>query len=110
VVITNTPAVPVLLAGRPMRLIGFNACYKTDVNANGSTLDQVEFGVVNDDGSPAITQSTDATDRTDATCRDYLLPTPVTITAQDELFVTFTVDFPAGGGFNANRLTAILQP
>ena len=108
--VTVAPTLPTVLAGKPLRLVGVNACYYT---TNLTTVTAAAVSRTTDDGSPSGGQLvSDGTDRTDDACRDYLLPTPVTLGPQDNVDMEFFVDFAGGGGntFTAGRATFILTP
>lgn len=100
---------PVVLEGRPMNLVGVNACYATP---NTPTLEAVQVHIQDTATNNTQTVITDSTERSDDACRDYLASSPIPLDATDTVYVTYLVDFPGGGGqtFIAQRVTVILEP
>lgn len=102
-------SLPVVLEGRPMSLVGVNACYATP---NTPTLEAVQVHIQDTATNNTEAVITDSTERSDDACRDYLAPSPIPLDATDTVYVTYLVDFPGGGGqtFIAQRVTVILEP
>ena len=101
---------PLALHGKRMRVVGAELCY--NVVASNVNLNLVFINVVRQpSGAPATTpvEFTDETDRDDAACRVYTLPSPTTLTENDTLVIGVLVHFTAGSEVLLGRAVAILQ-
>jgi hypothetical protein len=104
------PSIPTVLYGRSLRLVGVEFCYSASVNA---ALSAVEINTYTHTAGPGSRdlRFTDTTARTDTACQYYVLPTPVTLTAEDgvNFFIqgNWTV---AGTTLGIGRTTFVLRP
>jgi hypothetical protein len=76
------PSLPTALYGRNLKLLGVEFCYTASSSAVFSYVEVNTFTHTNSAGARTL-QFSDGTDRTDSACRYYVLPTPVTLTAED---------------------------
>jgi hypothetical protein len=76
------PSLPTALYGRNLKLLGVEFCYTASASAVFSYVEINTYTHTNSAGSRTL-QFSDTTDRTDSACRYYVLPTPVTLTAED---------------------------
>jgi len=104
------PSIPTVLYGRSLQLVGVEFCYD---GAVGTYLSYVEINTFTSTAGELGSNHrySDITDRTDAACRYYVLPAPVTLTAEDGVNFFIAVHWNAGGtGFSLSRTTFVLQP
>jgi hypothetical protein len=106
---TNQPAIPTVLYGRSMQLLGVQFCYTASTNAS---LSYVEVNTLTSTAGFATRtlQFSDSTYRTDAACRYYVLPAPVTLTAANSVSFYILVTWSAvPSPFQLSRTTFVLQ-
>lgn len=104
------PTLPTVLAGRPLSLVGVNACYATDAITTLTTA-RIQLTTNTNGVGNTTTLLTDTTDRNDDACRDYTLSTPHQLSPDEDVALEFDVDYSANAGFfGAGRATFILQP
>jgi hypothetical protein len=103
---------PVAQYGKALRFIGAEICYSTSgANVTLSTV-FVDLPKYTNSGIGSTgNQVTDTTDRTDNACRVYNAPTPVTLTEEDHVGITLSVDWGvAGQSILLGRATFIFEP
>jgi len=108
--ISIQPSIPTVLYGRNLQLVGVEFCYTGDANTYLSYVELDTFTSTAGEFN-ATDRNTDATVRTDSACRYYVLPSPVTLTAEDGVNFLIGVHWNAGGTyFYLARTTFVLQP
>lgn len=110
--IDPSAAVPTALYGKSVELLGMELCY--DATSGGVYLDLVELWVFRSSVASFpdnVLHSQDQTDRTDDTCRTYLLDAPFTLTGDDVVAAALGMTTTApDSGISIARMTYILQP
>lgn len=106
-----SPTLPTVLIGRPLALVGVEACYSTN---EITTLTAAKIFVTRNTSGVGSTSLPfiDPTDRgpNESACRAYLLPDPLPLLPQDDVAFEFDVDYSANAGFfHAKRATFILR-
>lgn len=76
------PSIPTVLYGRSLQFLGVEFCYAASTSVALSYVEINTYTHTAGAGSRNLRFS-DATARTDSACRYYVLPTPVTLTAED---------------------------
>jgi len=107
--VTLQPSVPTVLYGRSLQFLGVEFCNTASANA---FLDYVEINTFTaSTGAGTRSQRfTDSTNRTDSACRYYVLPTPVTLTADDGVNIYVQVNWiMANSQFILARTTFVFQ-
>jgi hypothetical protein len=103
------PTMPTELMGKPLTLVGVNACY-TNIQ---TTLTAVKVNTTtNTAGNPSSSLLvTDGTARTDDACRNYTPSTPHAVGQNEDISLEFDVSFPGTPSslFAAGRATFIFQ-
>lgn len=109
VIMTVGGSIPTVLDGRPMQLLGINACYAT---SNVAKLDSVRIQRTDNAANNTSSLLIDNTEREDNACRDYILSSPAPLGSNDTVYAEYLVEFPGGGGqsFTAGQVTFILEP
>jgi hypothetical protein len=104
------PALPVALYGRRVDLLGVEFCYDASASA---VLDNVFLTLYDNSttgfSSTQLASVTDPTDRTDEACRVYNLATPFTLTGEELIEFSASVDYLAGASFAVGRTTFIMN-
>ena len=104
------PTLPTVLVGKPLTFVGVNVCYATDPI---TTLDTARISLTTNTSGGGNTSDLfiDTTNRTDDACRDYTLPAPHVLAPEEDVSLSFEVDYSANAGFfHAGRATFIFQP
>jgi hypothetical protein len=105
------PAVPVVLAGRRLRLVALELCY--NASANGQ-LFHVSVNTATNAGSVVTMSSTaralDETIRTDAACRVYPVSPGYVLTPNDVVSIFAGANLAENGEFIVRRTTLVLEP
>lgn len=105
-------ALPTTMYGQSVELMGMEVCY--DATLADAYLDFVGIWVFRASTSPWADNplfQIDQTDRTDDTCRTYLLDTPFQLTSDDVVASALGVTATGSGGAAwIGRMTYILQP
>ncbi len=99
------PSIPTVLYGKSLQLLGVELCYAAQANAY---LSYVEINKATSAGNRTMLFS-DATDRTDAACRYYVLEEPETLTAEDGLNLFVQATWTTSTNFNLGRATFVLR-
>jgi hypothetical protein len=104
------PSIPAVLYGRSLQLLGVEFCYSASASA---ALASVEIHTYTHTTGPSINAMHffDNTVRTDSACQHYVLPTPVTLTAEDgvNFFIRGNWTF-ANAPFDIGRTTFVFKP
>jgi hypothetical protein len=108
--ISIQPSIPTVLYGRELQLVGVQFCYQATTDAFLSYVEINTFTSTAGVGDYTIRYSED-TDRTDSACREYVLPSPVTLTIQDGVNFYIQIQWATpGSAFAISRTTFLLQP
>ena len=99
------PSIPTVLYGKSLQLLGVEFCYAAQANAY---LSYLEINKSRFAGDRTLLFS-DATDRSDAACRYYVLAEPETLTAEDGLNLFVQAVWTTSTNFNLGRATFVLQ-
>ncbi len=103
------PSVPTVLYGRSLQFRGVEFCYTASANAILSYVEINTFSSTSGGGTRVL-QFSDITDRTDSACRYYVLPSPVTLTADDGVNFFVQVDWTlANAPFYLARTTFVFE-
>lgn len=104
------PSLPTALYGRELNLLGVEFCYTASTSAVFSYVEVNTFTHTGTSRGRTL-QFSDSTDRTDSACRYYVLPTPVTLTANDgaNIFIQGTWN-TANSPLIVGRTTFVLAP
>lgn len=108
--ITIAPPTPVSLYGKAMQLVAFELCYQVPA---GTLLNYLELNSeASSTGPNVVTRlASDATPRTDSTCRYHALPTPRLLTANDALSLYLQVNWSvAATNFILGRTSFVFAP
>jgi hypothetical protein len=108
------PTLPTVWVGKPVTLVGINACYINDQAPDPTTtLDTVRVEITTNDtgsGNTGAPLLTDTTDRNDTACRDYTLPTPHVMAPGEDIALDFAIDYSSTAAFfTAGRVSFIFQ-
>ena len=107
--VTLQPTVPTVLYGRSLQFRGVEFCYTAQANAFLSYVEINTFSSVSGPGS-VTHRFIDETDRTDSACRYYVLPSPVTLTADDGVNFYVEVNWTvANATFMLSRTTFVFE-
>jgi hypothetical protein len=110
VVVTAAPDLPVLDNGRRLRLISVQLCYDADATAELSGV-EINRTAHATNTLPYFSTIVDTTLRTDETCRNYVLPTPVLVGPNDTFNLTVGIHYVmAGATFWIGRTTFVFEP
>jgi hypothetical protein len=104
------PDVPTTLYGRSLQFVGVEFCYETSANV---AVTYVEINVTTSSAGPGSRTLlfSDPTSRTDAACRYYVLPSPVTLTVENGVNFFIQASWAAASvPLNISRTTFVLQP
>jgi hypothetical protein len=103
------PSIPNVLYGRSLQFRGVELCYSASADAMLSYVEINTFDSTSGAGSRSMHFS-DSTDRTDTTCRYYVLPAPVTLTASDGVNIFVQVNWSvANSTFTLARTTFVFE-
>lgn len=107
--------VPTSVYGKATVLKGMRVCYRADFG--GATLTRVELAHYYVDAVGTVSLGgnvVDTNSRTDKTCREYYLTTPITLAGDDHVTGIFAVNFTATdsttGKMGINSINVILSP
>jgi hypothetical protein len=108
--ISLQPSIPTVFYGRSLQLLGVEFCYTASTSVVFSYVEINTFTHTNSAGSRTM-QFSDSTDHTDSACLYYVLPTPVTLTAEDgaNIFVQATWN-TANSPLILGRTTFVFRP
>jgi hypothetical protein len=108
--LTIHPSVPTSLYGNALKLVGVELCYHTNTG-NSITYVQLTLNTQTTDGQGGDTVlASDATARTDATCRLYAPSSPQVLTSNDELSLYVAGNWTtAGTPLYLGRTTFVVQ-
>lgn len=108
--VTIHPDFPPVLYGKSLQFVGVEFCYTASTSA---LLNYVEINthLASSDAGTRILEFSDNTDRSDSACRYYVLPAPVTMTAESGVSFYVSVDWAtASTAFDIGRTTFVFQP
>jgi hypothetical protein len=100
---------PVVLLGQELALTAVDFCYGASASAILSDLWVYRSTAVTGPGTTSQALI-DTTDRTDAACRTYVPPAPVTLSAADALTLRIGVSWVESVPFSAGRVTFYVDP
>lgn len=100
---------PVVLLGQELALTAVDVCYGASASAILSDLWIYQSSAVTGPGTTSQALA-DSTERTDAACRRYVPPSPVTLSVADALTVRLGVTWTAATAFSAGRVTFYVEP
>jgi hypothetical protein len=100
---------PVVLLDQELALTAVDLCYGASASAILSDLWIYQSSAVTGPGTTAQALA-DSTERTDAACRRYVPPAPVTLSVADALTLRLGVTWTAATAFSAGRVTFYVEP
>lgn len=109
--ISLQPSIPAVLYGRSMQMVGVEFCYTASTSARFGYI-EINTPTHTSSGTGAQNKRfSDGTVRTDSACRYYVLPTPVTLTAEDGVNIFIQGYWPvANSPLIVGRTTFVLAP
>ena len=109
-IISIHPDLTTVLYGRSLSLMGVEFCYDASADAVLNYVEINTYAHLNGPGGRTV-QFTDSTERTDKTCRLYMLTTPATLTTETGVNFYVNVNWTtASMSFEVGRTTFILAP
>lgn len=104
------PSIPTVFYGRSLKLLAVELCYTASTDAVLTYIEINTYTHTNSAG-PRTLQFSDSTDRTDAACRYYALPTAVTLTSEDGANIFIQGQWnTANSALLIGRTTFVLAP